>query len=291
MGKETFYYIICILLLIQFEQIESPFIEDIELWVCSFLILTLGISHGGIDNILHQEKNKIDNKRFIIMYLLAGLINAILWVSSPNIGFLFFILISSYHFGQSQFIEYRLNENFISKLLYFIWGALVIVSLLYFKSHEILESQWYESFSLPLLEFMINNSFSTFIFLLVSTLGLLIYKKLKNEITTQQILIEFYQLVLICVTFKLFSILLGFTLYFIILHSIRVLNHEYLFLKSKVKINNIATFIKLLMPFTLLSIVGLCLIILIISFFNIEVSLPLLALILTSSVTLPHSYV
>lgn len=291
MGKEAFYFIVCIILLLQIEQIESPVIETVELIVCSFLILTLGISHGGVDNILHQAKTKIDNKKFIAIYIFVALLNAFFWVLSPNLAFLMFILISSYHFGQSQFVEYNFKENISSKLIYFLWGALVIVGLVFFKSEEILNSKWYQTFSLPLLGQMIEYSLYAFVLLAVGTCSLLAYKYKVNEITIQQIFIEVYQFALICIAFKLFSVLLGFTLYFIILHSLRVLNHEYAFLRKKVKIKNLLSFIKMLLPFTLLSIFGLSLIVWIITFFDFEISLPLLALILTSSVTLPHSYV
>jgi Brp/Blh family beta-carotene 15,15'-monooxygenase len=291
MSKETFIFIVSIIVLLQLEQVNIPMVEHIELVLCSILILTLGVSHGGIDNLLHQTKIKVSNAKFISYYLLVAAINVLLWIFSPNLGFILFILISAYHFGQSQFIEYNFGQHWSNKVLYFLWGGLLLVGLVFFKNEEVSESLWYQNFSLPSFEYMIQYAELSFWVLLASTVGMLLIKIKKGEMHIHGFLIETYQFVLICLAFKLFSLVLGFTLYFIILHSLKVLNHEYDYLKSRIQVENRLAFIKLLLPFTLISLVGLGIITGIILYFDFNVSFPLLALILTSSVTLPHTYV
>ncbi len=291
MSKITFIYIAVFVFLLQIEQLEYQYLDMIQFAICGFLIMTLGISHGGIDNILHQNKTNSSDKLFIPIYIIAGLVNASLWFIFPNLAFFLFILISAYHFGQSQFVEYRSGISSIDKLLYFSWGLTLLFGLIHFNKFDVLSSDWYGSITIPLMSFMLEYSVPLFMSVLFITISVMLFKLVSKEISIQDFFLELFQIFLICFTFKTFSVIVGFTMYFIILHSLRVLNHEYKYLKAKSIFRSNFEFVKLLMPFTLLSIVGIILIISGIVFFNVNISYALLALILTSSVTMPHSYV
>jgi hypothetical protein len=125
----------------------------------------------------------------------------------------------------------------------------------------------------------------------ISTFLTLFFELKDDAKFLQKMLIESYQILLIAIAFYLFSTLVGFTLYFIILHSFKVLIQEYDFLKRKTSIKGLLHFIQLLTPFTMLSIAGMAIIFSVIHFLGLNVSIPLLLLILVSSITLPHSYV
>ena len=96
---------------------------------------------------------------------------------------------------------------------------------------------------------------------------------------------------LIHATFYLFPFIIGFTLYFVALHSIKVMNDEFKFLKDENNNFNIMSFLKLLAPYSILSIVGTSFL-LILSYYNyIPYSIPFLAIIIISVITLPHAIV
>ena len=96
-------------------------------------------------------------------------------------------------------------------------------------------------------------------------------------------------LVLIC--FFLMPLLIGFTLYFVILHSFKVLREEFNFLLSDQKVHSFKSFMAMITPFTLLSIFGIAFLFGLIYFDIFNMSYGYCLLIVISSITLPHVFV
>ena len=67
------------------------------------LISTFGIAHGSIDNFLVKKKYDLNNFEFYSLYLVSIVLYIIVWLISPKIAFLSFLLLSAYHFGESHF--------------------------------------------------------------------------------------------------------------------------------------------------------------------------------------------
>lgn len=273
-------------MLLPLGELTSPLHEEIELWICIALIATFGVSHGAIDNHLYGVKERRDNFGFIAIYLLAAAGFGLLWYLDGRWAFMLFMIISAYHFGQSQFIDLKEEGSWTDPALYFTWGVWLLSGYSYLNSNEFLkvaESPILEgSIALDLLHY----AGPLWVFsgiLLLATFSLKIYRR---KISTARFLAELYQGIIIMGAFYISSPLLGFSLYFIILHSLRVLWHEYQYLEV-----NLTAFIKMLLPFTLLSLVGMGLLLWIINFFALPLSLPLSALIFISCLTFPHSIV
>jgi Brp/Blh family beta-carotene 15,15'-monooxygenase len=123
------------------------------------------------------------------------------------------------------------------------------------------------------------------------TISLLIVGLAKKLMTQKRFLVELSALLLIHLGFFFLPVLPGFTLYFIILHSMRVMGDEYSFLKTRLKGLNIQKFIALSVPYTLLSIGGSVFLILLVQQGYLAISNLLLSFMLISIVTLPHSLV
>lgn len=288
MPKSVFLYIAAALLLLQLFSLSNETV-NLSLNIFSFAaILTIGVAHGSIDHVLFSIKRDISQPVFILIYLLTLLANVVLWLLLPEFALLFFLVFSAYHFGQSQFVELKIPRKRLSKVLYFSWGAAILSGLIYFNSQEINEL-FFESisssnnFQLLLAESGTLLIVFTTIFLITS----LIVRGL-HFISAQNLALEMVQILLILASFYLFPVIIGFSLYFIILHSFRVLLQEYDYLNESAKIKSTLQFIKLLLPFTLLSSVGLGLIVMAVYFFEIQLNLPVQLLILTSAITLPH---
>ena len=112
-----------------------------------------------------------------------------------------------------------------------------------------------------------------------------------KKINLDRFFSEIFLLFLIHATFYLFPFIIGFTLYFVALHSLKVMNDEYIFLKKETTNFKIFDFIKLLAPYSVLSICFTALL-LVLSYNNIiGYSVPLLSIMIISVITLPHAIV
>lgn len=267
-------------------ELSSPLYEQLELWICIGLIATFGISHGAIDNHLYGIEGPRDNFRFIALYLTAAAAFGALWYFDGRIAFLLFMLISAYHFGQSQFIDLAEKGSWTDPALYFTWGVFLLSGYSYLNRAE-----FQQAIENPILEGnitldLIHYAGPLWVFSSILLVIVCLLKLQRNEISLNRLFAELYQAVIIMGAFHISSPLLGFSLYFIILHSIRVLWHEYQYFEV-----GLISFIKMLLPFTLLSLFGMGLILALINFLDLALSLPLSALIFISCLTFPHSIV
>ena len=82
--------------------------------ICLFLILSIGISHGSLDDKKGKKLFQIFgiNNFFIfyLSYILIALIIIILWVIIPSISLLIFLTIASHHFGKED-TQFLMIEN------------------------------------------------------------------------------------------------------------------------------------------------------------------------------------
>ena len=111
--------------------------------VCFFLILTLGTSHGALDNIKGKKvlgffglKNILI---FYLSYMLIALNIIILWNFFPTFTLVFFLIVACYHFGKED-TEFLINKKkFWHNYIFFSKGLLIILAPLHFHQNETLE--------------------------------------------------------------------------------------------------------------------------------------------------------
>ncbi|MFT5264398.1 MAG: Brp/Blh family beta-carotene 15,15'-monooxygenase [Polaribacter sp.] len=267
--------------------------SNIQLAIAATLIFLVGVPHGAIDHIIFLEENKTTPPlHFYLFYfsLMGGYILA--WFYLPVLSFIFFLLLSAFHFGQSQFSDVQNTSKVISRILYFSWGASILSGLIFYQPLE-LHLIFSESADLQSFTGIFNKEIYS-ILLPVSTLvcsSILVYWLWKGIISSHKFFMEVLLLLLIHLSFFTLPIVIGFTLYFATLHSTRVLVEEFNYLKRHRKTFNFHAFIQILLPYTLVSAVGGGLL-LIASHMNwISISSIFLGLILISILTLPHSIV
>ena len=96
--------------------------------------LSVGLSHGALD---HLTTNKIGSKKqllyFVAGYLLKSAILGLVWLFLPDLALLVFITYSAWHFGQTDFKEWRFEEGLQSLL----WGIVVLMTILFFHIEEL----------------------------------------------------------------------------------------------------------------------------------------------------------
>ena len=254
------------------------------------LISLFGIPHGAIDNIIYLSSNKITRVRFYLIYIVTIIIYCLFWWLTPIISLIFFLFLSSYHFGESQLVDY----SFVNKkrIIYLFWGFALLSTLILYNNNELLylsnqfidTKKFSQVFNIQIFKYIFYSSNLIII-------SLLVYENYKLSISNQQLMNEIFLLILIHITFYLFPIIISFTLYFIFLHSIKVLKQEFDYLKSLESDLNLLKFIKLLYPHTLISIVFLMIFLLLMNLGYVNISAFLFSIIGISVITLPHAII
>ena len=183
-----------------------------------FLILSLGISHGALDNIKGKKLLKMFNYSstliFYILYIFIGLIIILLWLLFPKILLLVFLIIASFHFGKedSEFINYKPDHD----LIYFFKGSLVITAPLLFHKGETL--QIFNNLNFDISQnILIANEF-LILFIFISFFSN-IFISFKQKLDVKSLLLMDFISVLVLNYFL--APILAFTIYFCFLHSIR----------------------------------------------------------------------
>ncbi|MGB6034865.1 MAG: Brp/Blh family beta-carotene 15,15'-dioxygenase [Cryomorphaceae bacterium] len=292
MSKEIYIFIASVLLMLPVLSLFEAVPMATQLVVSAPFIFLLGIPHGAIDNMLYLRENRSKNKQFIIVYVAIIAANVVLWLVYPSAAYALFLVLSAYHFGQSQFSHYFKSQNLIRKALFLAWGVSILSALILFNIQEI------NKVMIDYQEFLVFDPihnipvlWTIFAVSTLATIGGLLYFKYSGAISFDTIVMESLILGLILFSFYLMPLIIGFTLYFIILHSVKVLNEEYHFLQSENKIKSASGFIKLLLPFSLLSFLGIGMLFLTIHLEWLSISYGYCMLILISSITLPHVFV
>ena len=291
MNSFTFIYIIGIFIILNLFQGFTNISLENQLIYSSILILLLGIPHGAIDHVLFFKKRKMSQLKFYSIYLGLSFLFVILWHILPVISLVLFLLISAFHFGESQFADVIFKKS-IRFIFYFFWGLCLLSTLMYYNVNELYDITSYFDDTIILDKIYNKEKIGIFFYItnivtIFSIIALTYYKKINND----RLFSELFLLFLIHATFYLFPFIIGFTLYFVALHSIKVMNDEFKFLKDEDNKFSIMSFLKLLAPYSILSIIGTSFL-LILSYYNlIPYSIPFLAIIIISVITLPHAIV
>ena len=119
------------------------FMTQVEVGVFVGVMLLTGIPHGATDHCIdayncNNQGRRYSLGRFLLNYLIAVSVYASLWYLFPIVSLVIFLLISCYHFGQSQ-LEYFFPSSVptkIQKLLYTLWGATVLGGIILFNAAE-----------------------------------------------------------------------------------------------------------------------------------------------------------
>lgn len=291
MNSFTFIYIIGVFIILNLFQGFTNISLENQLIYSSILILLLGIPHGAIDHVLFFKKRKMSQLKFYSLYLGLSFLFVILWHIFPVTSLILFLLISAFHFGESQFADIFFKKS-LRFIFYFFWGLCLLSTLMYYNVNELYEITSYFDDTIILDKIYNKEKIGVFFYItnavtILSIIALTYFKKINND----RLFSELFLLFLIHATFYLFPFIIGFTLYFVALHSIKVMNDEFKFLKDEDNNFSIVSFLKLLAPYSILSIIGTSFL-LILSYYNlIPYSIPFLAIIIISVITLPHAIV
>ena len=187
--------------------------------LCLFLILTIGMSHGSLDNWKGNKLLKIYKIKgsyiFYLIYILVALFVVALWLLLPSVTLMLFLIVASYHFGKEDSFGDKYTYAGIEpmsvikksdNLVFFLKGSIIVLAPLMFHFEETL------SIFQTLLVEDINFFYSDHVRGFLSVLFLISFFAGLNL---------FIETVCIIALNYFFSPLAAFTVYFCFLHSIR----------------------------------------------------------------------
>ena len=136
MNSFTFIYIIGVFIILNLFQGFTNISLENQLIYSSILILLLGIPHGAIDHVLFFKKRKMSQLKFYSIYLGLSFLFVILWHILPVTSLILFLLISAFHFGESQFADIFFKKS-LRFIFYFFWGLCLLSTLMYYNVNEL----------------------------------------------------------------------------------------------------------------------------------------------------------
>ena len=257
-GKHTFYFsvlTICLstisLLIAENFKLSNELITPL---FCLFFILSIGISHGAMDNYKANKLlkiYKINNKLiFFIIYILISFSVILLWSIYSSLTLLFFLLVASYHFGREDTSFLHKGNSMLDQILYLVKGSLIVFSPLFFHFEETLKIFEILFLSKNILIFIAEEHWIVNVCLSLNILGYF-YFAFKNSFEDFEII--FLDLLSILILNYFFTPLIAFTIYFCFLHSIRHIISIAYELNPSNFLDGFKNFVKKALPLTIIT--------------------------------------
>jgi Brp/Blh family beta-carotene 15,15'-monooxygenase len=225
-------------LMIGWQSLMGPLSSSFQLGYFIIMLLLTGIPHGGLDHVIARTTAVAFNRKFNMAiflgrYMAVISVYAICWFFLPSISLLIFLLISAWHFGETD-IECTKPATFIS-ICRFLWGSFVLLLILLMHQNETTEVLIRISKNSSQVMLVWNNCVLNAKLILLSLLFINIsmllvpYFQHKIEIPFN----KFSNLTLILVISTFLPLLPAFALYFGGWHAIRSFELIFNFLNIK----------------------------------------------------------
>jgi Brp/Blh family beta-carotene 15,15'-monooxygenase len=268
------------------------FLRNAQLPILGLLLVSIGLPHGATDFLLFKRitSAKLTRKhilKFFIIYISAVVGFMLLWLILPLFSFLLFILISAYHFGQSNWENIVLAKKY-DVLINLFWGAFAIGGpiLWHWEESSVVIGQ--------ITGYVINFSKEVMalsqLVLIALNLAIILILKYNLKISYSQLKIEVIKIGVLSLLFYFTPMLVGFSLYFALWHSLSSLNSQILFYKKLWPNFNVIHYYRQAAPFTFLALVGLVMMIYGHPYVLPNVSIISTFVVFIACITLPHVF-
>ena len=242
-----YLFFLIILIIVPLVKMINVEIQYTNLF-CFFLISTIGIMHGSLDNIKGIKILKfygIKNKYlFYLSYVFISILVIGLWFILPNLILSIFLLIAAYHFGKEDCNCGIKIENKFVDFFYLLKGSIVILAPLFLKKDQTIEI--FETINYQLLLVSNEQLILPLIFLSFVSNFFLAYWGKSNGF----IIADWFTIIALNATF---SPLVAFTIYFCFLHSVRH-SLSLIYEINKISFNKgLTSFLKKSLPLTFIT--------------------------------------
>ena len=263
--------------------------ENFELVLGFILIFTFGMIHGSNDLLIINkilEKSKYYSKfSILIAYLLIVSLAILVFYLLPALALSLFVLFSAYHFGEQHWEHSFIKcNNLLKSVFYFCYGMLILYLLFAFNDIGV------KSIVFEITGFKIENLFILPVLIILSCfIGIVLAIELYSKrLTTEIVLTELFSLVVLAIIFNSSSLIWGFTIYFILWHSIPSLAEQIKFVYGDFKLESTLKYCKTASPYWIISLIGM---IVLYTIFSEEKHFYSLFFAFIAAVTFPHAFV
>ena len=263
--------------------------ENFELALGFILIFTFGMIHGSNDLLIMNkifEKSKYYSKFSILTaYLLIVLLAVLVFYLLPALALSLFILFSAYHFGEQHWEQIFIKcNNSLKSDFYFCYGMLILYLLFTFNDTGV------KSIVFEITGFKITNLFKLPILITLGCfIGIVLALELYSKrLTIEIVLTELFSLLVLAIIFNSSSLIWGFTIYFILWHSIPSLAEQIKFVYGDFKLESTLKYCKSASPYWIISLIGM---IVLYTIFSDEKHFYSLFFAFIAAVTFPHAFV
>ena len=263
--------------------------EKFELILGFILIFSFGMIHGSNDLLIINkilEKSKYYSKfNILVAYLMIVSLAILIFYMAPILALSTFVIFSAYHFGEQHWEKsFIKSNNSLKSVFYFCYGMLILQLLFTFNDigvkFIVKEITGYQIANL--------NSFPIIIILgslvLIMTAIELHFKRISSEIA----LTELFSLLILTIIFNSSSLIWGFTIYFILWHSVPSLAEQIRFVYGEFKLKTTLKYCKSAAPYWIVSLIGM---VILYFMFNNEKHFYSLFFAFIAAVTFPHAFV
>ena len=235
-----------------------------SLVVALVLIVLIGIPHGANDHLLFFNliNKRVDEKNekstlFFSSYIGLILLYVCCWYLFPTFSLGLFILISIYHFGQSNVYISPIESKFVKLISIFLSGSFVLLTPIFAHIET----------ALPVIQTLTKNpdffvlsdklgnklAISTGILMIIHWVILMVSKHINHK----DGLIEILNVFLLFGLFYYSPLWIGFAIYFTLWHAIPSIEDQINFFKTIRENYNLGKYIREIFPFSLIALLGL----------------------------------
>ncbi len=263
-------------LILIFQQYIQPISSEIQFVLFLIGIVLLGIPHGAADLLVAMQNNKYQNNtkntnenfskiNFFINYLTRLVLFGIIIWAFPLFGNFLFIIFAAYHFGETDLLMFK-KDSFLGKLLVVSYGMLIIGTILLCHIEETAPTLHLLSSDVQknkqIIDWLTKNSYFVLIFMFIIFfvnffLYTFIHKTNENN-NRNDTKYFFLRLGLILLIVSQIPMILGFTFYFVMWHSVLSLQNIVHYLR-KDNIFSIPLIVKQISIYSLLAMLGIAL--------------------------------
>ena len=263
--------------------------ESFELILGFILIFTFGMIHGSNDLLIVNKilKNIKHYSKFALLtaYLFIVSIAILIFYWAPSLAMILFIIFSAYHFGEQHWDHrFSTSKTLLKFSFYFSYGMLILFMLFTFNDTGVkfivFEITGYE---------IANLYVNTVLAILGGFIGIVLFTEfLTKRLSIQIILKELFTLAVLAIIFSSSSLIWGFSIYFILWHSIPSLIEQITFIYGDVKTDSTLKYCKAALPYWVISLIGM---VILYAIFSSEKQFYSLFFAFIAAVTFPHAFV
>ena len=202
------------------DHISSDFLSNT---IALILILTIGVSHGALDDIkgykvlkYYKIKNKIV---FFLSYIFFALLIIALWVIFPTLMLILFLIVASYHFGKEDCWGTEIKKSKLEIISFILKGSLIVFAPLWLSFNETITIFNILGIKNESFYTLLNTANENYLFVAFTVISILSNFLIAKDINLFSNL--FIDVLAIIILYDVFSPLVAFTIYFCFLHSIR----------------------------------------------------------------------